>query len=112
VKKIEAIVFPQKLDEVRELVGRVGVEGMTVSDVRGCGSQPDHTESYRGTRRLVHFSAMVKVEVVLEDGRVPALLQLLERVSRIEGADDGKIFVLPVDDAVRIRTGERGRDAL
>lgn len=112
MKKVEAIVDTSKLEEVRASLGRVGIEGMTISDVRGYGHQKGHTELYRGSEHEVHLVPKVKVEIVVEDGRVPALLEELMRATRTGRIGDGKIFVLPVDDAVRIRTSERGRDAL
>ena len=112
MKKVEAIVSNSKLEEVRALLGRVGIEGMTITDVRGYGLQKGHTELYRGAEHEVHLVPRVKVEIVVEDGRVPALLEELVRATRTGRIGDGKIFVTPVDDAVRIRTSERGRDAL
>jgi nitrogen regulatory protein P-II 1 len=112
VKKVEAIVSTSKLDEVRILLSRVGVEGMTVTEVRGYGHERGHTALYRGAEHEVVLLPKVKVEIVVEDGRVPALVEELVRATRTGRVGDGRIFVLPVEDAVRIRTSERGRDAL
>ena len=112
MKKVEAILSPAKLEEVRELLVRVGVEGMTVSEVRGFGREPEHTEVYRGAEHAVYGLQQVKVEIVLEDGRVPGLVEELLRATRSGRMGDGKIFILNVEDAVRIRTSERSRDAL
>lgn len=112
MKKVEAIVSTSKLDEVRILLSRVGVEGMTVTEVRGYGHERGHTELYRGAEHEVVLLPKVKVEIVVEDGRVPALVEELVRATRTGRVGDGRIFVLPVEDAVRIRTSERGRDAL
>jgi nitrogen regulatory protein P-II 1 len=112
VKKVEAIVSNSKLEEVRVSLARVGIDGMTITEVRGYGHQKGHTELYRGTEHEVHLVPRVKLEIVVEDGRVPALVEELVRITRTGKVGDGRIFVLPVDDAVRIRTSERGRDAL
>ena len=112
MKKVEAIVNNSSLEDIRASLGRVGVEGMTVTEVRGYGRQQGHTETYRGAEHEVHLVPRVKVEIVVEDGRVPALVEELMRATRTGRIGDGKIFVLPVEDAVRIRTRERGRDAL
>jgi nitrogen regulatory protein P-II 1 len=112
VKKVEAIVHTSKLEEIRASLGRAGVEGMTITEVRGYGSERGHTELYRGAEREVMLIARLKVEIVVEDGRAPALVEELVRVARTGRVGDGKIFVTPVEDAVRIRTSERGKDAL
>ncbi len=112
MKQVEAIVNTSKLDDVRASLGRAGVDGMTVSDVRGFGRQKGHSEVYRSAEHKVLLVSKVKVEIVVEDGRVPALLEELVRAVRSGRVGDGKIFVTPVDDVVRIRTNERGRDAL
>jgi nitrogen regulatory protein PII len=112
MRKIEVILNHTKLDDVRELLSRVGVEGMTVREVRGFGRQKGHTERYRGTEYAVLFLPKVKIEIVVEDGRAPALVEEILRKTWTGKIGDGKIFISPVDDAIRIRTGERGRDAL
>jgi nitrogen regulatory protein P-II 1 len=112
LKKVEAIVNNSKVDQLREVLSRVGVEGMTLTEVRGFGKQKGHTELYRGSEHETFLIPRVKVEIVVEDGRVPALVEELLRATRTGRIGDGKIFVTPVEDAVRIRTSERGRDAL
>ena len=112
MKKIEAIIKPFKLDEVKEALSRLGIEGMTVSEVKGFGRQKGHTELYRGAEYVVDFLPKVKLELLVEDGRAPQVVETIMTTARTGRIGDGKIFVLPVDDAVRIRTGERGNDAL
>ena len=112
MKKIEAIVKPFKLDEVREALSEVGVTGLTVTEVKGFGRQKGHTELYRGAEYVVDFLPKVKIEVVVQDDMVVKVVDAIERAARSGKIGDGKIFVIPVDDVVRIRTGERGVDAL
>ena len=112
MKKIEAIIKPFKLDEVKDALAKAGVEGMTVSEVKGFGRQKGHTELYRGAEYVVDFLPKMKIEVLVNDGNVSAALQLIEETARTGKIGDGKIFVLQVEDAVRIRTGERGSAAL
>ena len=112
MKKIEAIIKPFKLDEVKEALADVGVLGLTVTEVKGFGRQKGHTELYRGAEYVVDFLPKVKVEVVLADEVVPKALEAIERAAKTGRIGDGKIFVLPIDEVVRIRTGERGGDAI
>ncbi len=112
MKKVEAIVKPFKLDDVKEALGEVGVMGLTVTEVKGFGRQHGHTESYRGAEYIVDFLPKMKIEVVVPDELVPAVLEAVERAARTGRIGDGKIFVTPVEEAVRIRTGERGEGAL
>ncbi|MBU2601819.1 MAG: P-II family nitrogen regulator [Actinobacteria bacterium] len=112
MKKIEAIIKPFKLDEVKDALQGVGVNGLTVSEVKGFGRQRGHTEVFRGVEYQVDFVPKVKVEVVVEDGAVPAVIEAITKAAQTGKIGDGKIFLLPVDDAIRIRTGERGSDAL
>ena len=115
MKLIAAIIKPFKLDEVREALSAIGVQGITVTEVKGFGRQKGHTELYRGAEYVVDFLPKVKVEVVVDDDMVSRVVEAIVRAARsgTEGKiGDGKIFVLPVDEAVRIRTGERGSDAL
>jgi len=112
MKKVEAIVKPFKLDDVKEALGEVGVMGLTVTEVKGFGRQRGHTESYRGAEYIVDFLPKMKIEVVVPDELVPAVLEAVERAARTGRIGDGKIFVTPVEEAVRIRTGERGEGAL
>ncbi len=112
MKKIEAIIKPFKLDEVKEALQELGLKGMTVTEVKGFGRQKGHTELYRGAEYVVDFLPKVKVEIVLEDDLVERAIEAIQQAARTERIGDGKIFVLPVEEAVRIRTGERGKDAL
>jgi len=112
MKKIEAIIKPFKLDEVKEALSRLGIEGMTVSEVKGFGRQKGHTELYRGAEYVVDFLPKVKLELLVDDGKAPQVVEAIMTTARTGRIGDGKIFVLPVDDAVRIRTGERGSDAI
>ncbi|MBI3770621.1 MAG: P-II family nitrogen regulator [Deltaproteobacteria bacterium] len=112
MKKIEAIIKPHKLDEVKEALAKVGVEGMTVSEVRGFGRQKGHTELYRGAEYVVAFLPKMKIEVLTTDAKAPQVAEAIKTAARTGQIGDGKIFVLPVEDAVRIRTGETGDAAL
>jgi nitrogen regulatory protein P-II 1 len=112
MKKIEAIIKPFKLDEVKEALADVGVLGLTVTEVKGFGRQKGHTELYRGAEYVVDFLPKVKIEVVGCDVLVSKALEAIERAARTGRIGDGKIFVSTVDEVVRIRTGERGEPAL
>ena len=112
MKKIEAIIKPFKLDEVKEALQDVGVQGLSVIEVKGFGRQKGHTELYRGAEYVVDFLPKVKIEVVLEDDQVDAAIDAIVDAAKTEKIGDGKIFVSPVEQAIRIRTGESGSDAL
>jgi nitrogen regulatory protein P-II 1 len=112
VKKIEAIIKPFKLDEVKLALSQIGVSGLTVTEVKGFGRQKGHTELYRGAEYVVDFLPKVKVEVVVPDSLIGRVVEVVERTARTERIGDGKIFVLPVEEVIRIRTGERGEEAL
>jgi nitrogen regulatory protein P-II 1 len=112
MKKIEAIIKPFKLDEVKEALAKEGVQGMTVSEVKGFGRQKGHTELYRGAEYVVDFLPKIKIELLLEDERARRASELIESIARTGRIGDGKIVILPVDDVIRIRTGERGETAL
>ena len=112
MKKIEAIVKPHRLDEVKEALNAIGVQGMTVSDVRGYGRQKGHTEIYRGAEYTVDFIPKAKIEVVVDDGLAEQVEHAILTAARTEKIGDGKIFIYDVQSAVRIRTGERGPEAL
>jgi len=112
MKKIEAIVKPFKLDEVKEALAEVGVHGITVLEAKGFGRQKGHTELYRGAEYVVDFLPKMKVEVVVADDRVHDVVEAIQNAARTGRIGDGKIFVLPVDEVIRIRTGERGEEAL
>jgi nitrogen regulatory protein P-II 1 len=112
MKKIEAIIKPFKLDEVKEALADVGVLGLTVTEVKGFGRQKGHTELYRGAEYVVDFLPKLKIEIVLADEMVAKALEAIERAAKTGRIGDGKIFVSTVDEVVRIRTGERGEPAL
>ena len=112
MKKIEAIIKPFKLDEVKNALHEVGVTGMTVSEVRGFGRQKGHTEVYRGAEYVIDFLPKVKIEVVVDDSIAAAAVEAIQQAAKTDKIGDGKIFVLPIEEALRIRTGERGRDAV
>jgi nitrogen regulatory protein P-II 1 len=112
MKKIEAIIKPHKLDEVKERLRRVGVSGMTVSEVKGFGRTGGKTEVYRGSAYVVDFVPKVRIEVVVKDALVSDTVQAIAAEAKTGKIGDGKIFVTPVEEAVRIRTGEKGDDAI
>jgi nitrogen regulatory protein P-II 1 len=112
MKKIEAIVKPFKLDEVREALSEIGVTGLTVTEVKGFGRQKGHTELYRGAEYVVDFLPKVKVEVVVADGLVDKAMDAIVKAARTGKIGDGKIFVRTLDQVIRIRTGELDHDAL
>jgi nitrogen regulatory protein P-II 1 len=112
MKKIEAIIKPFKLDEVKDALAEVGVKGMTVTEVKGFGRTGGKREVYRGSAYVVDFVPKVKVEVVVPDALAAAVLEAIERAAKTGRIGDGKIFVVHVEEAVRIRTGERGDDAV
>ena len=112
MKLVTAIIKPFKLDEVREALSAVGVSGVTVTEVKGFGRQKGHTELYRGAEYVVDFLPKVKIEVVLTDDMVEVAIEAIIAAARTDKIGDGKIFVYPVEQAVRIRTGETGDDAV
>jgi nitrogen regulatory protein P-II 1 len=112
MKKIEAIIKPFKLDEVKEALHEVGVQGITVTEAKGFGRQKGHTELYRGAEYVVDFLPKVKVEIVLTDEQVEPAIEAVMKAARTGRIGDGKIFVLDVHEAIRIRTGERGAAAV
>ncbi len=112
MKKIEAIVKPFKLDHVREALTELGITGMTVTEVKGFGRQKGHTEVYRGAEYAVDFLPKIKIEMVLPDDQVERAIEVIVETARSGKVGDGKIFVLPVEDAIRIRTGERSDAAV
>lgn len=112
MKKIEAIIKPFKLDEVKEALQDVGVQGLSVIEVKGFGRQKGHTELYRGAEYVVDFLPKVKIEVVLDDDQVDNAIAAIVDAAKTNKIGDGKIFVSPVEQAIRIRTGEAGSDAL
>ena len=112
VNTIEAIIKPFKLDEVKDALNDLGVKGMTISEVKGFGRQKGHTEIYRGAEYVIDFLPKIKIEVVVEKEMVSKVVELIQKTARTGKIGDGKIFVLPVDEIIRIRTGERGREAI
>ncbi|MDG1737083.1 MAG: P-II family nitrogen regulator [Paracoccaceae bacterium] len=112
MKKIEAIIKPFKLDEVKEALQDIGVQGLSVIEVKGFGRQKGHTELYRGAEYVVDFLPKVKIEVVLETDQVDAAIEAIVDAAKTDKIGDGKIFVSSVEQAIRIRTGESGTDAL
>jgi nitrogen regulatory protein P-II 1 len=112
MKKIEAIIKPFKLDEVKEALQEVGVQGLSVIEVKGFGRQKGHTELYRGAEYVVDFLPKVKIEVVLDDDQVDAAIEAIIDAAKTDKIGDGKIFVSSVEQAIRIRTGETGSDAI
>ena len=112
MKKIEAIIKPFKLDDVKEALAKIGVKGLTVTEVKGFGRQRGHKEVYRGAEYQVDFVPKVKIEVVIEAPMVSDVLDMIKEKSGTGQIGDGKIFVLPVEEAIRIRTGESGKDAI
>jgi nitrogen regulatory protein P-II 1 len=112
VKKVEAIIKPFKLDEVKQALSEIGIAGLTATEVKGFGRQKGHTELYRGAEYVVDFLPKVKVEVVVSDSLAAKVVEVIERAAKTGRIGDGKIFVVPVEEVIRIRTGERGEDAL
>ena len=112
MKKVEAIVKPFKLDNVKEGLTAIGVKGLTVTEVKGFGRQRGHREVYRGAEYQVDFVAKIKIEVVMEDHLVAEAVRVIQAQARTGQIGDGKIFIIPVENAVRIRTGETGKDAI
>jgi nitrogen regulatory protein P-II 1 len=112
MQKVEAIIKPFKLDEVKEALNGIGVQGITVSEVKGFGRQKGHTELYRGAEYVVDFLPKIKLEIVAADDLVPKVVAAIQTAANTGRIGDGKIFVLPVIEAVRIRTGDRGEDAV
>jgi nitrogen regulatory protein P-II 1 len=112
MKKIEAIIKPFKLDEVKEALQEVGVQGITVTEAKGFGRQKGHTELYRGAEYVVDFLPKVKIEIVIPEGQLEASIEAIQKAARTGRIGDGKIFILNVEEAIRIRTGETGADAI
>ena len=111
MKKIEAIIKPFKMEDVKEALTEVGVEGMTVSEVKGFGRQKGHTEIYRGSEYTVDFLPKVKFEIIISDDRVQRAVDAIVQAAKTGKIGDGKVFILPIEDAIRIRTQERGESA-
>ena len=112
MKRVEAILKPFKLDEVKDALDRIGIQGLTLSEVRGFGRQRGHTELYRGAEYVVEFLPKVKLEILVNDDAVAQVVEAILGAARTGRIGDGKIFVMPVDEVIRIRTGERGSAAI
>ncbi len=112
MKKVEAVIKPFKLEEVKEALTEVGVQGMTVTEVKGFGRQKGHQEIYRGAEYVVDFLPKVKLEIVVSDEMVDRVIETIVKSARTGKIGDGKIFVIPVEEAVRIRTGEKGEETI
>jgi len=112
MKLVTAIIKPFKLDEVREALSGIGVQGITVTEVKGFGRQKGHTELYRGAEYVVDFLPKIKIELLLDDKDAAAACRIIQETCKTGRIGDGKIFLLPVDEVIRIRTGERGADAI
>jgi len=112
MKKIEAIIKPFKLDEVKEALNEIGIKGITVSEVKGFGRQKGHTELYRGTEYVVDFLPKIKLEIVVKEEFVAKVVETIVTTARTGRIGDGKVFVLAVEEVVRIRTGEKGEEAI
>ncbi len=112
MKKVEAIIKPFKLDEVKDKLNEIGVKGVTVSEVKGFGRQKGHTELYRGAEYVVDFLPKIKMEVIISDSQVEDVINAIMQAAQTGRIGDGKIFVIDLQDVVRIRTGERGEDAI
>ena len=112
MKKIEAIIKPFKVDDVKNALTKVGVQGMTISEVKGFGRQKGHTEIYRGAEYTIDFIPKAKIELIVTDDLAPQVIETIERNAKTGKIGDGKVFVSPVEEVIRIRTGERGKDAI
>ena len=112
MKKVEAIVKPLKLEDIKERLRSIGVQGLTVSEIKGFGRQKGHTELYRGAEYVVDFLPKLKLEIIATDENVDHIVRAIEVAARTGRIGDGKIFILPIEEVVRIRTGERGADAV
>jgi nitrogen regulatory protein P-II 1 len=112
MKKIEAVIKPFKLDDVKEALNEIGIQGMTVSEVKGYGRQKGHKEIYRGAEYVVDFIPKIKIEIVVEADQADQVVQKIREAANTNKIGDGKIFVIPVEEAIRVRTGETGADAI
>ncbi len=112
MKKVEAIIKPFKLDEIKEALNELGLQGITVLEAKGFGRQKGHTELYRGAEYIVDFLPKVKIELIIEDQQLDAAIEAIQKAAHTGRIGDGKIFISSIEDAIRIRTGERGTDAI
>ena len=112
MKKIEAIIKPFKLDDVKEALNAIGIKGMTITEVKGYGRQKGHKEIYRGAEYIVDFIPKAKMEIIVEATQVAEIIKTIQKAAHTGKIGDGKIFVLPVEDVIRVRTGEKGKEAI
>jgi len=112
MKKIEAIVKPFKIEEIKEALNEIGIQGMTISDVKGYGRQKGHKEIYRGAEYVIDFNPKLKIEIVVEADKVEHIVEAICKAAHTGNIGDGKIFVLPIEQVIRVRTGERGTEAI
>lgn len=112
MKKIEAVIKPFKLDDVKEALNGIGIKGMTISEVKGYGRQKGHTEIYRGAEYVIDFQPKLKIEIIVRTGQVDEVIDTIVKAARTGKIGDGKIFVLPVEQVIRVRTGETGEEAI
>jgi len=112
MKKIEAIIKPFKLNDVKEALNQIGIKGMTITEVRGYGRQKGHSEMYRGAEYMVDFIAKVKIEIIVEAENTAMVVDCIRRAANTNKIGDGKIFVLPIEEVIRVRTGEKGKEAI
>ena len=112
MKKVEAIIKPFKLDEVKDALAEIGVQGLTITEVKGFGRQKGHTELYRGTEYVVDFIPKIKIEVVVKDDILHNVVKAIEKTAKTGKIGDGKIFISNIEDAIRIRTGQRGEETI
>jgi len=112
MNKIEAIINPFKLDDVKEALNEIGIQGMTISEVKGYGRQKGHKEIYRGAEYVVDFIPKIKIEIIVQSDRVKQLMGAIQKAAYTGKIGDGKIFILPLEEVIRVRTGEKGEDAI
>ena len=112
MKKIEAIIKPFKLDDVKEALNAIGIKGMTISEVKGYGRQKGHKEIYRGAEYIVDFIPKVKMEIIVDATQLDEIVETIQKAAHTGKIGDGKIFVLPVEEVIRVRTGEKGKEAI
>ncbi len=112
VKKIEAIIKPFKLDDIKDALNEIGVQGMTISEVKGYGRQKGHKEVYRGAEYMVDFIPKIKIEIVVDSELAPRVVEKIQESAHTGKVGDGKIFISPVEEAIRVRTGEKGKEAI
>ena len=112
MKKVEAIIKPFKLDDVKEALNEIGIQGMTISEVKGYGRQKGHKEVYRGAEYVVDFIPKIKIEIIVQSERVKEVMETIQKAAYTGKIGDGKIFILPMEEVIRVRTGEKGEDAI